>query len=214
MLRFEEMLILQEGVNSLINPNWRAAKNPWYRAIWVECAELADHMGWKWWKKQNPDAQQIELELVDIFHFGLSDLLQNGSVETVVEQCNNAYLEFSNAQKNEKIEKDAAVILVEEFSLDVLKTKRFRLGSFFELSSRLHLSELSLYEKYVGKNVLNRFRQDHGYKNGSYIKNWLGREDNEWLAEISARAEKIPAKFATEIYERLAGKYAEVTSGH
>src|SRR5690606_37979069 len=48
----------------------------WYRAIWVECAELMDHYGWKWWKKQTPDRDQVVLELIDIWHFGLSDLLQ------------------------------------------------------------------------------------------------------------------------------------------
>lgn len=29
----EEMLNLQDSINSVINPNWRDAKNPWYRAI-------------------------------------------------------------------------------------------------------------------------------------------------------------------------------------
>jgi hypothetical protein len=36
----------------------------------------------------------------------------------------------------------------------------------------------SLYQLYVGKNILNQFRQDHGYKEGTYKKLWEGREDN------------------------------------
>ena len=48
----KEMLELQDSINSLINKEWRQAHNPWYRAIWTECAELMDHIGWKWWKKQ------------------------------------------------------------------------------------------------------------------------------------------------------------------
>ena len=33
--------------------------------------------GWKWWKKDTPDMEQVLLEIVDIWHFGMSCLLQN-----------------------------------------------------------------------------------------------------------------------------------------
>ena len=39
--------------------------------------ELLDHFGWKWWKLQPGDLDQVRLELVDIWHFGLSDLLRD-----------------------------------------------------------------------------------------------------------------------------------------
>ena len=41
-----------------------------------------------------------------------------------------------------------------------------------------------LYRQYIGKNTLNFFRQDHGYKEGTYIKVWHGKEDNEVLANL------------------------------
>ena len=63
----KEMLELQDSINSLINNEWRNAHNPWYRAIWTECAELMDHIGWKWWKKQEIDIEQAQIELIDIF---------------------------------------------------------------------------------------------------------------------------------------------------
>jgi len=66
------MLELQEAMNSKVNAEWRQANYEWYRAIWVECAELMDHYGWKWWKKQSLDTDQVVLELIDIWHFGLS----------------------------------------------------------------------------------------------------------------------------------------------
>ena len=79
------MLELQDGMNSKVNPNWVEQNYEWYRAIWIECAELLDHYGWKWWKKQTPDQEQVVLELVDIWHFGLSILLLTGeSRETIV----------------------------------------------------------------------------------------------------------------------------------
>ena len=55
---------------------------------------------------------------------------------------------------------------------------------FSDFATIMHLIEMdfdALYRSYVGKNVLNFFRQDHGYKEGTYVKNWAGREDNEHL---------------------------------
>ncbi|MFL3647359.1 MAG: dUTP diphosphatase, partial [Cellvibrionales bacterium] len=78
------MLKLQNDMNSKVHPQWREQNFAWYRAIWVECAELLDHYGWKWWKQQRPDNDQIALELVDIWHFGLSLLLlKEDSVEQI-----------------------------------------------------------------------------------------------------------------------------------
>ena len=57
------------------------------------------------------------------------------------------------------------------------------------------------------KNVLNFFRQDHGYKSGSYIKIWHGREDNEVLSEILASAEHVDDNFADWVYQQLQAAY-------
>ena len=66
------MLEMQNAMNTKVHTEWFNQGFEWYRAIWVECAEMLDHYGWKWWKKQTPDTEQVILELVDIFHFGLS----------------------------------------------------------------------------------------------------------------------------------------------
>jgi hypothetical protein len=68
----------------------------------------------------------------------------------------------------------------------------------------------SLYTAYVGKNVLNFFRQDHGYKDGTYVKNWAGREDNEHLVDLVAELDKDAEDFADRVYSALAKRYGEV----
>jgi hypothetical protein len=68
----------------------------------------------------------------------------------------------------------------------------------------------SLYTAYVGKNVLNFFRQDNGYKDGTYVKNWDGREDNEHLSELVAVMDHSAADFAEQVYAVLAERYAEL----
>ena len=56
------------------------------------------------------------------------------------------------------------------------------------------------------KNVLNFFRQDNGYKEGSYRKEWNGREDNEYLVEIinglEAEDPEYPEKLRLALQER------------
>jgi hypothetical protein len=65
----------------------------------------------------------------------------------------------------------------------------------------------SLYRTYVGKNVLNFFRQDHGYKDGSYIKVWQGREDNEHLVEVLADLDSGSPDFREQVYQGLGRRY-------
>ena len=81
------MLELQDRINAQVSAGWREREHPWYRAIWTECAELLEHHGWKWWKQQRPDREQLALELVDIWHFGLSDWLQRQASKAELEQA-------------------------------------------------------------------------------------------------------------------------------
>ena len=46
------MLELQTRLNNLTFPDWLAANFAWTRAIRVECAEMTEHLGWKWWKRR------------------------------------------------------------------------------------------------------------------------------------------------------------------
>ena len=64
-----------------------------------------------------------------------------------------------------------------------------------------------LFELYVGKNVLNDFRQDHGYKTGDYRKLWQGREDNEHLIEALAELDCPAAEVPSKLYAALAARY-------
>ena len=73
----------------------------------------------------------------------------------------------------------------------------------------MRASDLSfdqLYRMYVGKNVLNFFRQDHGYKDGSYVKVWDGREDNEHLSDILSRLDAV-MRACGAVYEGLSDSY-------
>lgn len=203
--QLQTMLALQDQINTLVNDDWRAQNFPWYRAIWVESAELLDHYGWKWWKKQQPELDQVKLELVDIWHFGLSLELQQGAPEQVAKrmQAELAAGQYAAGDFRENLEK---------FTLNTLASKQFDLVGFAQLLADVEMAFDELYRRYVGKNVLNRFRQDNGYKDGSYVKNWQGREDNEHLAEIAADLDTGAPDYSERLYSALQGRYRETAA--
>ncbi len=197
------MLDLQDAMNTRVHIDWREQGFEWYRAIWIECAELMDHYGWKWWKKQTPDIEQVKLELIDIWHFGLSILLVNGnSAHTIVEQ-----LSASLARDNDVVFHDA----LENFASDTLVRQDFSIKNFSALLNASELSFDALYTGYVGKNVLNFFRQDHGYKEGTYQKIWDGREDNEHLVDIVKTLDTSTLNFKDTLYDALLERYQALT---
>ena len=194
------MLDLQDAMNAKVNPDWRDAAYPWYRAIWTECAEMLDHYGWKWWKHQEPDMAQVHLELVDIWHFALSDLiLHNDSMEKAAEQA----LEGLSQQVAEVDFRSS----IEHLAMASIQNQSADIGRFAEVMQAADLGFDELFKTYVGKNVLNFFRQDHGYKEGSYIKLWNGREDNEHLADILGELDADRADFSDQVYARLEQAY-------
>ena len=197
------MLELQNEMNTKVHARWREQNFEWYRAIWVECAELLDHYGWKWWKKQTPDVDQIALELVDIWHFGLSLLLLKGySVEDITAIVED---EFSNPKSSGDFASD-----LEHFTERTLSTKDFDVSGFARLMVGINMDFETLYVGYVGKNVLNFFRQDHGYQDGSYQKQWADVEDNEHLVDIVADLDTSSASFADDLYTKMNERYCKL----
>jgi hypothetical protein len=73
----------------------------------------------------------------------------------------------------------------------------------------IEMSFAQLYAGYVGKNVLNFFRQDHGYKDGTYSKQWAGKEDNEHLVEIVAQLDIESDRFKDDLYQRMQTVYRQ-----
>jgi dimeric dUTPase (all-alpha-NTP-PPase superfamily) len=196
------MLEMQDAMNSRVNPDWRQAGNAWYRAIWTECAEMLDHYGWKWWKHQQPDLEQVQLELVDIMHFAMSDyLLQNDDNAAVAARIE---AELSDPRQAQDIR-----VAIEVMAQTTIAQQSMHFSDFANIMALIEMDFEQLYRTYVGKNVLNFFRQDHGYKDGSYIKLWEGREDNEHLAELLASLDSNSADFRDAVYQGLKARYPE-----
>ena len=206
------MLEMQDGMNKKVNPDWVAANNNWHRAIQVEAVEAIEHHGWKWWKKQNCDMAQLRMELVDIWHFILSTVIQNtrGSIRfSTIEMISELNLSQKSVQFDNQYYILAKMSLLEKLDLMVglSAAKRTSLALFDSLLSDCGMSWVELFKQYTGKNVLNVFRQDYGYKAGTYIKIWNGREDNEHLVEVLDIIDLSANNVHDELYQTLKSRY-------
>ncbi|MBD3797065.1 MAG: dUTP diphosphatase [Campylobacterales bacterium] len=199
------MLQLQNQLNDATNgEEWRkgVTKNNkeinWRRCIYMECAEMIESFSWKHWKNihQEPDWSNLQIEVVDVWHFIMSlaieqyDQEMKGGIEDIaimiselpsfeiidIDTTNNYALEKNIMTKVEEL-------MAISLSREVLDLNGL-LRVFFELVKMSGLNLSTLYRLYVGKNILNQFRQDNGYKEGSYIKVWDGEEDNVVMKRI------------------------------
>ena len=198
------MLQLQAQLNDATNgDNWTngVTKNgkaiSWKRCIYMECAEMVDSFSWKHWKSihQEPDWDNLQIEVVDVWHFIMSlaieDYAQN--MKGIVEDLAIDISSFESFSLIDRINtsfdtQDSIIAKVEELMLLSLSKEKLDLEllvkDFFQLVVMSGLNLQKLYRLYVGKNILNQFRQDHGYKEGSYIKVWNGEEDNVVMKRI------------------------------
>ena len=212
------MLEMQDSMNRKVNPDWVSANNNWYRAIQVEGVEAIEHHGWKWWKKQDCDMAQLRMELVDIWHFILSAMIQSkhGNIALARKEM---LAELSLCQKSVQFDNQYYVLaqmkLLEKLDLLVglAVARRTNLALFESLLLDCKMSWMELFKQYTGKNVLNVFRQDHGYKAGSYIKIWDGREDNEHLVEVLDIVDLSSGNIRDELYRTLKARYSMVLEG-
>ena len=212
------MLQLQDSMNQKIDANWLAQRHAYLRAVLVEATEALEHYGWKWWKKQSPDMPQLRIELIDIWHFVLSEYLLRAQGDTALaaavmltDWCASTTLEFDGTRY------DLAALDIRQ-QLELLAAlaavRRLNLPLVALLFAAVELTPVALLREYVSKNVLNHFRQDRGYKTGAYQKTWDGAEDNVHMANIMTDlldTLKVPdAQLPDALYRALAVRYDEL----
>ena len=217
------MLELQQELNDATNGlNWEdgttknGKKIDWRRCIYLEAAELVESYPWKHWKNidASPDYANIKIEIVDIWHFVMSEALRLYKIENLGSISDIAitvtkmqgFNEFLNAEQGKQLDVYEEISLVEDMIKILFCESDINslLISFLTMASKLNLKLPELYELYIGKNILNKFRQNHGYKEGSYIKEWNGKEDNVIMQAILASKSDITPE---ALYVALELKY-------
>jgi dimeric dUTPase (all-alpha-NTP-PPase superfamily) len=218
-----QMLELQQELNDATNGlGWedRLTRNgkiiDWKRCTYLECAELIESYPWKHWKNidARPDYANIKIEAVDIWHFIMSQGLEDykrgdlGSIETLANNINGLanFSQFSSETK-EHFKDYYEQIAVVEVLIKILfcggSTEKL-MSAFIEVAMQSGLNLDALYKLYVGKNILNKFRQDHGYKEGTYIKIWNAEEDNVTMQRLLEENDNLSPE---ALYKALEAAY-------
>ena len=94
-----------------------------------------------------------------------------------------------------------------ELLIGLSTARRVDIALFKSVMEDCGLNWDSLFKQYVSKNVLNFFRQDHGYKEGTYLKLWHGREDNEHLVELMDSLDTASPEYPEMLYTGLLQRY-------
>ena len=196
--QLKAMLVLQNAMNVKVNANWLELNRNWYLAAGMEGAEAIGHHGWKWWKHQQPDLPQLRMELVDIWHFILSQYLVDNSDKSFGAIAKK----IRKDSVNDSMRVEPLLQNMQEFTGDCFH-RMFNLELFTLICEQSSLSTNDLFKTYIGKNVLNIFRQDNGYKEGIYQKIWYGEEDNVHLENILKLSDVNSETFVDDIRTSL-----------
>lgn len=218
MINFKQvlsMLELQNTMNSIVNPNWVNLNWDYMRASCLEGSEAIDHHGWKWWKYQNKDLPQLQMEIIDIWHFYLSRYLQISQGDELI-ALELIQTDFTT-QESQDVIFDGKNYVLENLSLldkldlfiGLAAAKRMNLRLFFSLVIDCELSWKDLFEQYTKKNVLNIFRQKNGYKEGTYHKEWFGKEDNVFLLLEADKLDSTSDDYTKLLWTALEKTYHE-----
>jgi hypothetical protein len=163
---------------------WREKRHPFSDYVWIETGELLEHHGGVFhYKKVEPNWPQVQLELVDILHFGLSiALMKQSTAQHWVEQ-------ILHKPAGEKTLEPNAVPYYGRMLAKAAVRGDFDVYAFARLVEACQMTFQELIDRYMVKYTLNSFRINNGQTRGTYRKIWGdGREDNEHLLELNERA--------------------------
>jgi len=213
MNKIQQMFKLQQELNDRTNgQDWINGVTrdnriiSWHRCIYMEACEAIDSFNWKHWKDINaePDWDNVVVELVDIWHFVMSESIRVGD-----EDYASKYLQIDSTGD---LNADKLVLVLEKIlalcsAANVNKEHnpiREVTDLYFEALAIIGMDVDDLYKRYLVKNQLNIFRQDHGYKDGTYVKFWDAVEDNVIAFNLM---EDFPDLTPDQLYKKLEEEY-------
>lgn len=150
---------------------------------------------------------QAQIELVDIFHFLVSREILDGGDHDAVATRIESHLKDALGTKGCSLNE-----LVPQIAGQSLQANGNRFCAFYQACLALGMDFNQLHTMYIQKNILNRFRQDNGYKQGMYTKTWHGQEDNEVLEAMVETMDTAAEDFPERLYDALTEAYAKVTA--
>lgn len=211
------MLMQQHKLNKHIHPHYWTQGFLWYRAIMIESAEsILDFHDWEWWRTKKTDIESSKMEVVDIWHFLLSQFLEEKllSGESLNDAIHDLVIVISPHVLDIGVSEKGHVEVFEEVISYVMQHKRLSLEKFVSLMAVHEMTFDELFVAYVEKSTLNLFRNDNGYRVGRYKKIWgsgsASAEDNEYLLQLKRRLDPRAPDYPTRLYDILQATYKNI----
>jgi len=226
MVIYKELLKTMLNMQCVTNENtcgvnWKSGTTTenrpinWSRYARMELMELIDSSSrYKHWKDLNGpiDWDNLRMEIVDVWHFLMSEALSDYTIEEIVNlnisPLSMLYVpDYGKALERSEYDDivnhaDSLIYYTYDVFSDAEVITLFK--KFYKLMELAGMTFEELYNMYVIKNTLHQFRQDHGYKEGTYSKVILGKEDNEHIIEIvNTHDEVLSADEIYKLYERF-----------
>lgn len=218
------MVQLQHEANSVMSDNWLLSDNStiWYfRAGAQELSELVGHLGIKWWKNEHPTIEletssweQAVMELVDYIHFSISDVTrtyaENGSFDHA-EIADVLTIQADVAETKQCNSRVEIIGEVEKSIATILNCKTASWVHAIHIADAMGLDGNDIFNMYMSKNLLNKFRTSNGQREGTYMKIWDGVEDNVYLVKYLNEALSDDNLDIDTILGRLTATYKDLT---
>ena len=196
--KFVQMLNMQARLNDLTNGDeWMSGRTKegriirWDLALMLEGVELLDSLNWKHWKDINGehDIDNAKMELVDMWHFFLSmcydDDVKLNDLKVVIDSFVDKDLILTKESIITHLTKHTQSLFEVVCNTDkIICRKHIIMYELLMLGNGLKMNFDEVFKLYLGKNVLNIFRTNNGYKEGTYVKIWNDKEDNVILKEM------------------------------
>lgn len=221
--QFMAMMDMQSEFNNSVKSDWLFNPPNYALAAVMELVEGLDHTPWKWWKHDELSIDRFFMEVVDAIQFVLSDCIiqaMMSDLEPVVYTSRNfRLLKLNKCNANEIYNQSAIEYSVLDLINDLSTSKRFLNVNFFicftdllDIANALGYTHQQVFTTYIGKNLLNHFRQENGYKKGTYIKMWdTDKEDNDFLQDfLNLNGHFEPNELIAGAKEYLAKTYETV----
>lgn len=250
-LRAPRLALLKKLLQNQADLNYNSYGTDWFEkgrrrewsyptAIADELQEYARSIWTPWWSKENKfDITNAQIELVDVLHFLLSELLITYSgdevdVDATAEQVVDIIEDVWDILNDWGVFKTVSTYqffgeriqhTIEGISTLQWHAYRFdatdpeAVGTFLTIFITLvaftfdkDLTFRTFTNLYFAKSVLNKFRQDNGYREKKYKKIWddEGHEDNYYLTQYVNAASAVGEIPERQIYDYLTNKYKEV----
>lgn len=219
-LSVNDLVGMQDELNKMIMPNWKQDLTPRHFIVQIikELGELLDSgVEYKWWKhtpEDQLDVHNMKVEIIDIVHFAISVASfdeYNVPNKSIIRKNDERCL----VNDGNKLDHHLFTWITEcLINLQDAYDPQSQLKYAIELMiSSVDMNSDEFSALYYSKYLLNQFRQENGYKEGTYQKVKNGVEDNELLESIVSDFLEDSGMMLQDIREVFLERFSDTQKG-